>query len=307
VLILTMMACLLVMITGVHDAFTGDPALYAAGFAASRAVLLVLVAVWQWRTPNSSVPVASYVCYSTTLILWSVSIVVAPPLTFVLWAISLLVEIAARFREQSAHHRDPDMPPVDVDLLVERFGLIVMVALGEGVAGVGLATSATNGSIRGLFAGIAAFAALASLWWWYFDFASTTVPAGYHDRPDATISLVRDVHVIGHFVLVASVVAVSAALRPVIQAAAESRTAANALGLACDALVVVVLTLAAMAWRLGASPRRAVLAVVPAGVLATIATTSRHWSPLPALVVIVVTLAGAAALQRAAVPREVHT
>jgi low temperature requirement protein LtrA len=300
-LILAMMACLLVMISGVRTAFGGDPMLYASGFAASRAVLLVLVAVWQLRAPNSAVPSASYFCYSTTLLLWGVSIAVDPPLTYVLWAIALSVEIATRFLEQSAHHRDAAMPPIDVDLLVERFGLIVMVALGEGVAGVGLAISATNGSVRGLIAGIAAFAVLAALWWWYFDFASTTIPAGYHAHPQQAIGIARDVHVVGHFVLVGAIVAVAAAMRPVIEAAAASSTASDALAFACDSLVVVVLALTAMSWRLGAPWRRAVLGVVPAALLCLLALTAGSWSPIAAAAAMVVVVAGAVALQRVVV------
>jgi low temperature requirement protein LtrA len=304
ILILAMMGCLLVMISGVRDAFGGDPVLYATGFAASRAVLLVLVAVWQWRTPEHAVPAASYVCYSTTFVLFVVSIAVDPPLTYGLWAVALLIEIATRFREQSAHHRDPDMPPVNVELLVERFGLIVMVALGEGVAGIGLAISETEGSVRGLVTGIAAFFALAALWWWYFDFASTTIPAGYRDHPRTTIGVARDVHVLGHFVLVGAVVAVSAALRPVIEAAAASTTASNALAFACDGLVVAVLALSAMARRLGVPWRRAIVGVVPASLLGILALTASSWSPIAAVVAIVVILAGTAAVERAvAVPQ----
>jgi low temperature requirement protein LtrA len=286
----------------------GRPGVVRVGFAASRAVLLVLVAVWQLRTPSSTVPSASYVCYSTSLVLWVVSIFVDPPLTYLLWAVSLLVEIVTRLREQSANHRDPDMPPVHVELLVERFGLIVMVALGEGVAGVGLALSDTDGSGRGLVAGVAAFATLAALWWWYFDFASTTVPDGYHDDPEHTVAIARDVHVFGHFVLVGAVVAVSAALRPVVLAVAHSTTAAGALGLACDGLVVIVLTLAAMTWRLGTPWPRVAVLLAPAAVLATLAIASDSLSPLSGLVAVVVTVVGAVALQRVALRwRVAHT
>ncbi len=300
-----MTACLLVMIAGVIDAFGGafggDPVLYASGFAASRAVLLVLVAVWQLRTPNSTVP--SYFCYSTTLVLWGASIFVDPPTTYVLWAVSLLVEITTRFREQSAHHRDPDMPPVHVDLLIEQFGLIVMVALGEGVAGVGIALSDTDGAARGHVAGIAAFATLAALWWWYFDFASTTIPDRYHDHPDDTIAIARDVHVFGHFVLVGAIVAVSAALRPAIVAAARSGNVANALGLVCGGLAVIVLSLAAMVWRLGTPWRRALVMVVPAAVLAALALASGSLSLLPALMAVFATVAAAVTVERIAVQR----
>jgi low temperature requirement protein LtrA len=301
-LILATMACLLVMIGGVAKAFDGDPALYAAGFAASRAVLLVLVAAWHARTPGASPPLGSYFCYSTTVVLWLVSIPVGPPIAYVLWAVALAVEVAVRFREQSAAHHDPQMPPLDADLLVERFGLIVMVALGEGVAGVGAAIAGAGGDAGALFAAITGFGILAALWWWYFDFATATIAAGYRRRPDRTFAIARDVHVLGHYVLVGAVVAVSAALRPVVEADAASTAASrDAVLLGCAALAVVVVTLAAIAVRLGRSAGRvAVVAGPGVAVLVALALLRDTVPPAAALPIALMTVALTATLQSTA-------
>jgi low temperature requirement protein LtrA len=294
-LILGTMACLLVMIGGVAKAFDGDPALYAAGFAASRAVLLVLVGVWHARTPDASPPVGSYVCYSASLVLWIVSIPLGQPVAYVLWGISLAIEVAVRFREQSAAHHDPQMPPLDPDLLVERFGLIVMVALGEGVAGVGAAIAGTGGTAGALFAAITGFGILAALWWWYFDFATATITSGYRRNPGRTFAIARDVHVVGHYVLVGAVVAVSAALRPIIDADAASNPASrDAVLLVCGALAVIVVTLAAIDVRLGGPVRRAASIAMPAVAVLVALALARHVVP-PAVVLPLALLAVAAA------------
>jgi low temperature requirement protein LtrA len=301
-LILATMACLLVMIGGITKAFDGDPALYAGGFAASRAVLLVLAATWHARTPDAKPPVGSYLCYSTSMVLFLVSIPVGEPVAYVLWGIALVVEVAVRFREQSTAHHDPAMPPLDADLLVERFGLIVMVALGEGVAGVGAEIAGTGGSAGALYAAIAGFGILAALWWWYFDFATETIAAGYRRRPDRTFAIARDVHVLGHYVLVGAVVAAAAALRPIIEADAASTAASrDAVLLVCAALAVVVLTLALIAVRLGGPPRRTALVALPALVLLVVLALARDAiPPAAALPIALLAVAFVATFQPAA-------
>jgi low temperature requirement protein LtrA len=228
-----------------------------------------------------------------------VSIPIGPPVAYVLWGVALAVEVSVRFREQSAAHHDPRMPPLDADLLVERFGLILMVALGEGVAGVGAAIAGANGDAGALFAAIVGFGILAALWWWYFDFATATIAVGYRRHPDRTFAIARDVHVVGHYVLVGAVVAVSAALRPVIEADAASTAASrDAVLLACAALAVVVVTLGAIDVRLGGAARRVVPLVGPGvAVLVALALLRNSVPPAAALPIALLAVAVTATLQ----------
>src|SRR5438045_1544606 len=86
----------------------------------------------------------------------------------------------------------------------------------------GSAITAANGNGRALAAGIGSFGLLAALWWWYFDIADSTLPAGYEADPEHAIGIARDVHVLGHYVLVGAIVTVLAAVRPIIDAVAQS-------------------------------------------------------------------------------------
>ena len=173
------MACLLPMTAGVAAALDGSPALYAGGFAASRLVLLGLVVVWQLRRPGEPPPRSSYVCYSVSAALWLASIPVGPPLGYGLWAVSLAVELAVRLREQVVAQRRHVAIPFDVELLAERFGLLVIVGLGEGVVQIAGALSHRHVSAGPVTAGIAGFVILATLWWGYFAFADGPGVGGY--------------------------------------------------------------------------------------------------------------------------------
>jgi hypothetical protein len=123
--------------------------------------------------------------------------------------------------------------------------------------------------------------------------------AGYRNHPDAVVGLARDVHVLGHYLLVGGIVAASAALAPVIEAAARTQTAPSAAGLAVDGFALVVVALAAMSLRFGAPLLRTVAVVTPALVLLAVTAVVRtHVSPLTVSVLMAAALISAAAAQR---------
>jgi low temperature requirement protein LtrA len=181
-------------------------------------VLLVLVGVWQLRRPGEPTPWASYLCYSVSAVLWLTSIPLGPPLGYGLSAVSLAVELAVRLREQVVAQRQHVAIPFDVELLAERFGLLVIVALGEGVVQIAGALSHRHLSAGPVAAGLAGFVVLATLWWGYFDFAAGPGADAYaRDLDDhAVYALTRDVFVFGHFFVVGAVLAASAGIGAVV-------------------------------------------------------------------------------------------
>jgi low temperature requirement protein LtrA len=287
------MACLLPMTAGVAAALDGSPALYAGGFAASRLVLLGLVCVWQVRRPGSPPPRASYVCYSVSAALWLASIPVGPPFGYALWAVSLAVELVVRLREQLVAQRRHVAIPFDVELLAERFGLLVIVGLGEGVVQIAGALSHRHVSAGPVAAGLAGFAILTTLWWGYFDFADGPGTGAYQRGLDdhGVYALTRDVFLLGHFFVVAAVLATSAGIGAVVDAAVAHESIADGLRLLCDALVLYVVTGAVLAARLGGDARRlAVVAACVAAALALIAVPADRWSPEAALIAVAAVL-----------------
>jgi low temperature requirement protein LtrA len=262
-LVVVNMVGLLLMTAGVPSAFAGDPVLYATGFALSRLVLLALVGLWHLQHRDAPAPLGSYLCYSASVLLWGISIPIGPPFAYVLWTVSLVVEIAVRLREQSAPHRD-GMPSLDVALLVERFGLLVIIALGEGVVQVASAMADAQESTTAVTTGIAAFAVVAALWWYYFDLASSTISAGFRAGRNESVAITRDVFVLGHYFLVGAIVTLSAGLGSIVTAAAHDASFDGALLLVGDSLVVFLAGCTAISVRVHRGLVRSVRDVLPA-------------------------------------------
>lgn len=122
------------------------------------------------------------------------------------------------------------------DALIERFGLLTIIVLGETVTGVveGLAGQPVNGLTLsvGLIAVVVGFGA----WWTYFDFAG-------HRQPTPT----RTAHVqwiLGHLPLTAAIAAMGAAMVSLVDHAHDDRTpAATAWTLCAGAAVVLCATM----------------------------------------------------------------
>ncbi len=124
------------------------------------------------------------------------------------WGLAALIDLASptylrsRLREMR----------VDPGHLSERFGLFVLIALGESVVAVGTTTSAEElGVIEGV-AIAAAFVLVCGLWWVYFHFAADAVR---HSLTTASVQLdiVRLVLSYGHLAFIAAVILVSVGMR----------------------------------------------------------------------------------------------
>jgi low temperature requirement protein LtrA len=144
----------------------------AVGFALSYAFLrVVTITMWLrggWHNPIFR-PVSNRyaVMFSISLLLWVTSIFVPAPLKFVLWGIGLFFDLYApiitlKFQRQ--------LPKMSTSRLPERFGLFVIIVLGEAVVSVvsGAAElkeiSIYNAIVNGL-----GFAMAFGFWWIYFD------------------------------------------------------------------------------------------------------------------------------------------
>jgi low temperature requirement protein LtrA len=290
------MVCLLLMAGGIGAALHGDIGLYAAGYAASRFVRLGFMVLPYRREHGTLPPLVTYGDYLASAVLWSLSIVVGTPGAYLLWALALGIELAVRLREQATAPRVDDQPRFDAAHLVERFGLFVILALGEGVVQIAAALAGTERSATVVATAVVAFGILAGLWWFYFDFASESIGAAFEAHPDREFALGRDVFVFGHFGLVGAIVALSAGFGQVIAAAATGAAFTDGLALIGDGLAVFLVTSAVIAVHsLGASPARTAAGLVPALVaLALLGNFGDRLEPLVALTGIFLVVAATA-------------
>ena len=105
------------------------------------------------------------VCIGVSAVLWAVSLTVPGPARYVLWAVAALVDALG---PPLATLRSSKLP-LHVEHLPERFGLFVILVLGEAVGGAvrGVHDASWVGSA--VLVGLTGFVVTAALWWVYFD------------------------------------------------------------------------------------------------------------------------------------------
>jgi low temperature requirement protein LtrA len=126
----------------------------------------------------------------------------------VMWTIAILVDISSA---ASAGRGEFDLDPAH---FAERHGLIVIIALGESVIAVGATASDVGLSIDVAALVAVAFAAVAGLWWTYFDWVHAAAERRLAREPDPRrrSSLARDLFTFGHLPIVAGTVVFAAAV-----------------------------------------------------------------------------------------------
>jgi len=222
----------------------------SVGFALSYAALqLILTYLW-WRTgvhdPKHRPLSRPYtIVFLVSTILFIGSIFVPIPIRFYLWGFAVLISLILPFNSMRLAKNDPAVRE-EVDRitnvspsLVERFGLLTIIVLGEVVIGTinGVAGHHQLNWAVGVTAVLGMLIAI-GLWWIYFDFVS-------HRKPKPTMSKVRQWLYL-HLPLTAGIAAVGAAVFNVVEHSGEPLEAAVrwllvvpvALVLACVALLM---------------------------------------------------------------------
>ena len=288
---------------------TGERAwLFAAGNAASRLVLLVLW--WRWSRGGGLISRIRILAYNgLTALLWLVSIAVPVPYTFILWALAIAIEVVL-LTVTTSRWASGLLERVNVEHLAERFGLLVIIVLGESVLAIVTALSAHFTLPSGLTAagGLLMLSALA---WSFFFFGVTALQGGLERLLRAgNVGAIRDTVGFLPFFVVTGVTVISGALSIAIAHPERLLPPVSAASFG-GGLALFFLTNALISLRFGDAPRAvlrwAVRAVVLSGLLIVAGFT------LPAGVVVgsgVVVLAivvglterSAAVRRRAAVP-----
>ncbi len=197
----------------------------SVGFALSyTAFQLILTYLW-WRTgvhdPNHRPLSRPYsFAFLVTTLLFTVSVLVPAPYRFYLWGIAVLISLILPFNTFLQGRKDT-LIQEEVDRildvspsLVERFGLLTIIVLGEVVVGTvnGVAEHDHLTWTVGITAVLGMLIAI-GLWWVYFDFVS-------HRKPQVTMSKVGQWFYL-HLPMTAGIAAVGAAVFNIIEHGAE--------------------------------------------------------------------------------------
>ena len=199
--------CSLMMALGVLEAFGERGVLFGAGYLSLRIVLAAAV-FRGWRmSPNS---------FSVGLLLTGPLLLAGGiadgPARIWLWAIAGVVDLATptvlRKRLVKVEFEASHLP--------ERFGLFIIIALGESIVAIGSPAASAGDLYWPQVTAVAlAFALACALWWVYFAYAASAVR---HALTTASVQtdIVREVLSYGHLFLLAGVISLAVGLAEIV-------------------------------------------------------------------------------------------
>ena len=206
--LLAAMAAMLIAALAVPEAFGEDSVVFGLAYFAVRAIH---IAVYAYGAPDAN--------NRDAILNLAPGLLAAPALIMVagfldggaaagLWIVALVVDYG------TPYVRDVEGFTVSPSHFHERFGLIIIIALGESIVATGAGLEATGLTGAVVVTAIAGLVIAAAQWWAYFDvvalvaernFASLTGPA--------QARLARDSYGVLHLLLIAGIVLVALGLK----------------------------------------------------------------------------------------------
>lgn len=186
----------------------------AVPFAASYltgVLILVLLYVRAWRHIPDARPTIGVYLSSTTAaaVLWAISLPVGGTARYLLWGAAVACAAAGPLLASLRQ----DTVPLHIEHLPERFGLLVILVLGEAVGGAATGVYDAHWAGPSIAVGIAGFAVAAGMWWIYFDVTATISTGSLEENDDtddepggASTDDRHDAFIYGHLPLALGVV-----------------------------------------------------------------------------------------------------
>lgn len=150
----------------VHGALGERSTAFALCYAAVRGVLVLSYLRARRHVAAARTLIDRYLGgFSLSIALWLISVAVPAPWRFAVWAAAMVVDLGTPllFRK----HQAP-LPP-QPQHLPERFGLFVVIVLGESFAAAVHGLTEQDAGLRAAVAAAAGIALAVGIWWLYFD------------------------------------------------------------------------------------------------------------------------------------------
>jgi low temperature requirement protein LtrA len=154
---------------------------FAASFLAAR-VMLVALYLRAWRHVESARgTITVYLAAAAfSALLWAASIAATGTARYVLWTVAVLVDVAAPLLA-TRHENDV---PLHLEHLPDRFGLLVILVLGEAVGATVTGVHDTKWAAASVVVAVLGFLVAAALWWNYFDVGAASSAEDLQERED---------------------------------------------------------------------------------------------------------------------------
>lgn len=261
--IMLLMLIAMVSAVALPQAFSERASLFAITCWTSRLVITFLLA----RSENSNafrMDLMSSLIQGPLLLCGAVA---GGTWQLLLWALAALSEITAPF----LHSRTMSAQRYDVGNVVERFSLLIIVALGETIVSIVTPQAELEHLTWADLSGLpAAFILVGGLWWAYFHH-SLGLMEHYISRARVPFLAVRSLLAYGHLALAAGLIALAAGLHHVMEEP-HHRVPMESSALLCGGVVVFLAMFAVMRLRNARRVYRSrvvasalCLALIPAG------------------------------------------
>jgi low temperature requirement protein LtrA len=219
-------------------------------YAASKTILALMYARAWYRHPEyRSFTGAHVVLFSTLTVMWLV-IALFQPFGFPWWAVATALGLIAPFIIPRIFkwldRPEMEKPPVKTHYVLDRFGELTIIVLGEFFLKAALGASERENYLLTTFHGVWLLMISVGLWWLYFDHLDHSNLNDENAKPRFWIDL--------HYPFLAALAAYGVAGTKVLDLAPGEALADEKRLLLCGALVVVLMAIAALEW---AVPERA--------------------------------------------------
>jgi low temperature requirement protein LtrA len=225
--VFTAMAAVLIVSLSVEQAFGRNGVLFGAAYFVVRALLLVLFAVAGRGKPEL---LRNVIKITPVGILGPGLLIVAGTLDgtaqLALWGLALLVDYLGVLIGDIGAWR------ISLHHLVERYGLVMIIALGESIFAIGIALAGSPLTVGVIMAASLGIAVSAALWWSYFDWVGFAGQAKLAEETGAArAALARDAYSYLHLPMVAGIVLFAFGLEATLVDVGGSLSGIHALGL----------------------------------------------------------------------------
>jgi len=246
-MLVTMFGVIVLALT-IHDALHGGSLAFAATYAVLRVIIIGLYfRAWRSVAESRELTMRYMTSFVIALGVWITSLFVAEPLRYWLWALALLIEIG----NGPVTYATIKQVPTQVSHMSERFGLFVIIVLGESIVSVAGGVAEAAWTWRTMVTAAAGFTAAACAWWLYFQRADPTVisRAVRGGKRDLVLSFVYGY---SHLLVFGGITASGVGVQVAIEGAAEPLSLPARIAL-CGGAAVTLLGMDLIDW---AAPNR---------------------------------------------------
>jgi low temperature requirement protein LtrA len=195
----------IVMAASAAEAVGDDAAFFAAGYVATRVVLVLLYLRAYRHVGEARTTLTIYGAGATAgAALWLAGLAVPDGSRYWLWGAGVLVEMAAPVL---ATRFGGDIP-LHEEHLPDRFGLFTILVLGESITSVAVGLRDTEWRTASFLVAAAGFLIAATIWWNYFDIGGASGKQHLVEDDDSRSDERHDRYVFGHLPLLLGMAAV---------------------------------------------------------------------------------------------------